>query len=139
MAILCRWAFLFSTDPLKMKLERINPIKGFKRIFSLRAIVELLKSILKITIIGSVVFIMLWLHIDEIILLAQKELINSLGVLAKLTWQLGIAVAVILIFLAILDYMYQKYDFEKNIRMSKQDIKDEHKKIGRGPTNKIQN
>lgn len=125
--------FLFSTDPIKMKLERINPIKGFKRIFSLRAIVELLKSILKITIIGSVVFILLLLHIEDIILLANKELNSSLVVLAKLVWQLGIAVSIILIFLAILDYMYQKYDFEKSIRMSKQEIKDEHKKMEGDP------
>lgn len=125
--------FLFSTEPLKMKLERLNPLTGFKRIFSLRAIVELIKSLLKISIIGSVAFILLWMRLDEIILLSQKEVTNSLAVISKLIWQMGLAVSLIFIFLAILDYMYQKYDYEKNLRMSKQEIKDEHKKTEGDP------
>lgn len=120
--------FLFSTDPLKMKLEKIDPIKGFKRIFSVRAIVELLKSLLKISIVVSVAFIILWFRLDDIILLSQKDIDISMALISSLTIQMGITVAIILLLLAILDYLYQKYDFEKNLRMSKQDIKDEHKK-----------
>ncbi|MCF6410583.1 flagellar biosynthesis protein FlhB [Pseudalkalibacillus salsuginis] len=119
---------LFSTDPLKAKLERINPLKGFKRIYSVRAIVELLKSILKISLVGFVTFAVLWFQRDEVLLLSHVTVEHALLTIGKLTVQMGLAASVLLIFLAVLDYLYQKYDFEKSIKMSKQDIKDEHKK-----------
>ncbi|TLS36646.1 flagellar biosynthesis protein FlhB [Pseudalkalibacillus caeni] len=128
-----QFGFLFATDPLKMKLEKINPLKGAKRIFSVRAVVELLKSILKIVLISAVTFGLLWTKREEVLLLSQKSIGQSLQFIGTLTVQIGLAVAVLLLFLAVLDYVYQKYDFEKNIRMSKQDIKDEMKKTEGDP------
>lgn len=119
---------LFSTDPLKAKFERINPLKGFKRIYSMRAIVELLKSILKISLIGFVTFAILWLKRDEVLTLSKGTAEHSLMVIGELTIQMGLAASILLILLAVLDYTYQKFDFEKSIKMSKQDVKDEHKK-----------
>ncbi len=119
---------LFTTEPLKMKLERINPIQGAKKIFSLRSLVELVKSLIKIAIISTAAFGILWSRKDELFLLSQKSLGQSLAYLGGLTFQLGLSAAIILLFLSILDYMYQRYEFEKSIRMSKQDIKDEMKK-----------
>lgn len=119
---------LFTTEPLLMKLERINPIQGAKKIFSLRSLVELFKSLLKIAIISTVAFGMLWSKKEELFLLSQKSLGDSLSFLGGLTFQMGLAAAIVLLFLSILDYMYQKFEFEKSIRMSKQDIKDEMKK-----------
>ncbi|WP_335870731.1 flagellar biosynthesis protein FlhB [Bacillus sp. 2205SS5-2] len=119
--------FLFSAEPLTPKLEKIDPIKGFKRIFSMRAIVELLKSILKITFVGMATFIVLYSRIDEVLTLSFKSPATSVKIMLSLTVQMGISASVALLFLATFDYLYQKYDFEKNIRMSKQDIKDEYK------------
>jgi flagellar biosynthesis protein FlhB len=119
--------FLFTVEPLKPKLEKINPIKGFKRIFSLRAIVELLKSILKITFVGIVTFSILWLNMEDVLNLAYKPMEDILRTIARLTVYMGIAASIALLFLSVFDYLYQKYDFEKSIRMSKQEIKDEHK------------
>ncbi|WP_257350030.1 flagellar biosynthesis protein FlhB [Pseudalkalibacillus decolorationis] len=125
--------FLFSTDPLLMKLERINPLQGFKRIYSMRAIVELIKSILKISLVGFVTFLVLWMNREKLILLSHATVEQALMIIGKLTIQMGLAASVLLIFLAILDYMYQKFDFEKSIRMSKQDLKDEYKKMEGDP------
>ncbi|MFD1862082.1 flagellar biosynthesis protein FlhB [Planococcus chinensis] len=119
---------MFTTDPLKMKLDRLDPIQGAKRIFSVRALVELAKSLLKISIIGFAAFTVLWGEKEELFLLSQKSLTESLSFIGGLVLKLGITASIILLVLAILDYMYQKYEFEKNIRMSKQDIKDEYKK-----------
>ncbi|MGR3763876.1 flagellar biosynthesis protein FlhB [Rossellomorea sp. NS-SX7] len=124
---------MFTTKPLEPKLEKIDPIKGFKRIFSLRAIVELLKSILKISFIGAITFVILWTNIEEVLSLSFKSVGDSLAVMAKLAVQMGIAASLALLFLSVFDYLYQKYDFEKNIRMSKQDLKDEHKNIEGDP------
>ena len=125
--------FLFTTEPLKFDLKKIDPIKGAKRIFSLRAIVELLKSFLKIVFIGTITFAVIWIYKDEMMMLALKQPENAVAFFGRVTITMGIAATIALIFLAVLDYMYQKYDFEKSIRMSKQDIKDEHKNIEGNP------
>lgn len=124
---------LFSTEAIQPKLEKMDPIKGFKRIFSMRAIVELLKSMLKIAFVGVAAFAVLWLRIDEILILSQKSVGTAMATLASLTVQMGLIASAALLFLSVLDYLYQKYDFEKNIRMSKQDIKDEYKNIEGDP------
>jgi flagellar biosynthetic protein FlhB len=128
-----QFGFLVSGEPLKMKLSKLNPIEGAKRIFALRALVEFLKSILKVVVIGAVVFLTLWNERDGIMSLSSIALEDSLSYIAKITVLLGVKISVILVILAVFDYMYQKYDFEKNLRMSKQDIKDEHKKTEGDP------
>lgn len=120
--------FLFSTDPLKFKLERLNPIKGFKKIFSSRSLVELSKSISKILLIGTAAFSVVWLNRNDLFILSQKNVWDAASFLGLLTIQIGVSVALVLLLIAILDFMYQKYDFEKENRMSKQELKDEHKK-----------
>ncbi|AZB42955.1 flagellar biosynthesis protein FlhB [Bacillus sp. FJAT-42376] len=120
--------FLFSTESIQPKLEKIDPLKGFKRIYSIRALVEFLKSILKILFTGGVTAAVIWLRIGDILRLPYLTVEQSLQFLGVLTVQMGLAAGGALLFLSLLDYLYQKYDFEKNIRMSKQDIKDEYKK-----------
>ncbi|MCG7334036.1 flagellar biosynthesis protein FlhB [Sporosarcina sp. ACRSM] len=124
---LFQFGFNFTTEPLKFDLKKIDPIKGLKRIFSIRAIVELLKSILKISFIGTVTFLIVFLNIDKVLGLAYKTPLDTLSTIAQLTVLMGIIASFVLLFIAILDFIYQKYDYEKNLRMSKQDIKDEHK------------
>jgi flagellar biosynthetic protein FlhB len=116
-----------------MKLEKINPIQGAKKMFSLRSLIELVKSLLKIAIISTAAFGVLWQGKDELFLLSQKSIGHSLSFLANMTFRVGLTAAILLLCLAILDYMYQKYEFEKNIRMSKQDIRDEFKKTEGDP------
>ena len=119
--------FMFTTESIQFKLDKLDPIKGAKRIFSVRALVELLKSILKISIVGFVAFFVLWNRMDEIIVLSHLPVSDAIVLIADISVKVGLYAAIALFCIAILDYMYQKYDFEKNIRMSKQDIKDEYK------------
>ncbi|HZG70572.1 MAG TPA: flagellar biosynthesis protein FlhB [Chondromyces sp.] len=119
--------FLFTGETIKPKLEKIDPIKGFKRIFAVRSLVELLKSILKICFVGTVTFIILWINIEQVLKLSFKSITDILQIVGVLTVQMGLAASAALLFLSLLDYLYQRYDFEKSIRMSKQDIKDEYK------------
>jgi flagellar biosynthesis protein FlhB len=125
--------FLFSTEAIQMKLEKINPIKGAKRLVSMRMVVDLLKSVIKIGFIGTVVFIIIWKEKSDVMLLSQKSIGEGLALISSLTFQVGMAVSLVLLFLAVFDYMYQKFEHEKQIRMSKQDIKDEHKKTDGDP------
>jgi flagellar biosynthetic protein FlhB len=133
MANFLQVGFLFTTEPLQMKLSKLDPIQGFKRIMSLRSIVELLKSILKIMVVGLVTFSVLWMKLDQILSLTTKSLDTTLSSLASLTVNMGLYASAALLFLAFLDYLYQRFDFEKNIRMSKQEIKEEYKKTEGDP------
>ncbi|MFF3100524.1 flagellar biosynthesis protein FlhB [Viridibacillus arvi] len=122
-----QFGLLFTTESLKFDLKKIDPLKGLKRMFSMRAIIELLKSVLKITFIGSVTTVILLMNIDDVLSLSFKSPWVTLITVGKLTVIMGIAASLTLFCVAILDYFYQKFDYEKNLKMSKQDIKDEYK------------
>ncbi|MFJ7824938.1 flagellar biosynthesis protein FlhB [Psychrobacillus sp. NPDC096623] len=122
-----QFGLLFTTEPLKFDLKKIDPIKGLKRIFSLKAIIELLKSILKISFIGSVTTLILWTNLEKVLSLSFKSAWDTLATVGWLTGMMGITASCVLLFISILDFFYQKFDYEKNLKMSKQDIKDEHK------------
>lgn len=132
-ANLLQVGILFTAEPLKFDLKKIDPIQGAKRIFSVRALVELLKSLFKIACIGTITFTIIWLNKDEMMQLAFKEPESAVGFFGQVTIMMAVSAVIALLVLAVLDYMYQKYDFEKNIRMSKQDIKDEHKNMEGDP------
>jgi flagellar biosynthetic protein FlhB len=120
--------FMMTGEPLMMKFSKINPISGFKRIFSMRTIVDFIKSVLKMSVIGYVVYTTLWGEKAKILVMGHIPLESALKYISSLVLQLGIKIGVILIVMAIFDFIYQKYEFEKSIKMSKQDIKDEYKK-----------
>src|SRR5699024_10011927 len=87
------------------------------------------KSLLKIAVIGTITFSVIWLYKDDMMQLAFKPIESAVAFFGQVTVIMGIATILALIFLAVLDYMYQKYGYEKKNRILKQDIKDEHKKI----------
>lgn len=124
---LAQFGLLFTSETLKFDLKKIDPIKGLKRIFSIRALVELLKSLLKISFIGSVTSLLLVMNIEKVLGLAFKTPHDTLVTVGQLVALMGIVASFVLLFISILDYFYQRYDYEKNLRMSKQDIKDEYK------------
>lgn len=125
--------WLFTTEPLKLKLEKLDPIKGAKRLFSLRSIVELLKSLLKISACMFVAYLILWNTKEELVQLSLLSLGSVLSFTANEVFKLGIYIGLLLLVLAALDYAYQRYEYAKSLRMSKQDIKDEHKQAEGDP------
>ncbi|WP_188205821.1 flagellar biosynthesis protein FlhB [Alkalibacillus aidingensis] len=125
--------FLFTGEPLKFDLKKIDPLKGIKRIFSARALVEFLKSLLKITSVGAVCFGIIWMNKDDMMMLSQKTVFESINFFGQLTIIIGVAASLMLMMISVIDYLYQRYDHEKNIKMSKQDVKDEHKNIEGDP------
>ncbi|WP_404450084.1 flagellar biosynthesis protein FlhB [Sutcliffiella horikoshii] len=124
---------LFSTEAIHMKLNKLDPIQGFKRIYSVRAIVEFVKSMLKIVFVGIITFSILWMSLEEVLILSQKNLHEAFAFIGTLTVRMGLFAGGALLFLSIFDYLYQKFDYEKNIRMSKHDVKDEYKKAEGDP------
>ncbi|WP_270171839.1 flagellar biosynthesis protein FlhB [Paenibacillus sp. SYP-B4298] len=125
--------FLFTGHPLMPKFSKLNPVEGFKNIFSMRSLVEFAKSILKLLVIGVVVWTTLWGEKDHILALGTVPLEQIFSFAASITLSLGIKIGALLVVLALADYMYQRFDYEKKLRMSKQDIKDEYKKTEGNP------
>ncbi|MGN7470217.1 flagellar biosynthesis protein FlhB [Brevibacillus sp. SAFN-007a] len=125
--------WMISTEPLQMKLEKLDPIKGAKRIFSMRSIVELLKSLLKISACMYVAYVILWNAKEQVTQLSLLSLGSILSFTGSEVTKLGIYIGLLLFILAVMDYVYQRYEHEKNLRMSKQDIKDEHKQAEGDP------
>ena len=122
-----QFGFLFTTETMKFDLKKIDPIKGVKKIISVRAIVNLIKSLLKITFIGAVTTVIIWINLDEVLSLSFQSPWNTLTTVAKLTGMMGIAASLSLVVIALFDYLYERYEYEKQLKMSKQDIKDEYK------------
>src|SRR5699024_2111238 len=84
-------------------------------------------------IMGLTTFSIILMYKYEMHMLSQKSVESALGFFGQVAMTMGIAATIALLFLAVFDYAYQKYDFEKNLRMSKQDIKDEHKNVEGDP------
>ncbi|MCH6266813.1 flagellar biosynthesis protein FlhB [Neobacillus citreus] len=125
--------FMFNTESLKMKLGKINPIQGAKNIFSLRSVVEMVKSILKLVIIISVAYWVIWRQKHEFLIIGGKNIWDATRFIGSMVIQVGMAVSLSLVVLSGADYLYQRFEYEKKLRMSKQDIKDEHKKMEGDP------
>lgn len=125
--------FLFTSKPLKINLNRINPIEGFKRLFSKRALMELLKSILKIFLIGYVAYSFMKKNINRIISLPGLESTIILKNIADMSFSFGIRIIVVLSFLAFIDYLFQWWEYEKNLMMTKQEVKEEYKQTEGDP------
>lgn len=122
-----QFGLLFTTETLKIDLKKMDPIKGIKKIISVRAIINLIKSLLKVAFIGIVTTAVIWMHLEEVLSLALKSPGETLTTVAYLSGIMGIAAALMLLVISVLDYFYERFDYEKNLKMSKQDLKDEHK------------
>ncbi|WP_332648385.1 flagellar biosynthesis protein FlhB [Lysinibacillus sp. 54212] len=122
-----QFGFLFTTETLKFDLKKIDPIKGIKKIISVRAIINLVKSLLKISFIGAVTTFVIWVNLDEVLSLSFQSPWETLTTVAYLSALMGVAASIMLLLIALLDYIYEKFEYEKQLKMSKQDIKDEHK------------
>lgn len=116
-----------TTKPLKPKFSKLNPIKGFSRIFSKNSIVELIKSAAKLLIIGYMVYSYISGRIDEIFLLYDIGLNQVIGLMGEIVADLGIRIAAVYMILAFVDYAYQKWKFKDDMKMTKQEVKDEYK------------
>jgi flagellar biosynthetic protein FlhB len=124
---LAQIGILFTTETLGFKLEKINPLKGFKRIFSLNSLVELMKSIIKIGIIGYVGYAYINQRSVEIMNMMDMDIFSIAVLMMELVLSVAIRMTGVLFIIGILDYGYQWWSYEKNLKMSKKEIKDEYK------------
>jgi flagellar biosynthetic protein FlhB len=124
---LLQTGFLFSLKALEPKYTRLNPWPGLQQIFSMQSLNECVKSIIKIGIVGYIVYSTITAEMQQFFPLSQQAVVDIVGYLSGSALRLGTHTAYALIALAILDYVFQRWQYEKNLRMTMQEIKDERK------------
>jgi len=122
-----QFKYQVTTKPLMPKFNKLNPINGFKRMFSLNTLVELLKSIVKIIAIGYVSYNVLVEHVEEIFLLYDMSVNQGLLLMYDIILELLLKICIIFAVIAAADFMYQKWKFKEDNKMTKQEVKDEFK------------
>ncbi|WMJ81347.1 fused FliR family export protein/FlhB family type III secretion system protein [Clostridium sp. MB40-C1] len=119
--------FIKSTDPIKPQLSKINPINGFKKMFSMRTVMELIKDIAVISVVGVVGFNFLKSNFDKILNMGNLKFSVIIETVLDLTKNIFFRITLVMVGIALIDFIYQKYQFKKDMRMSKQEIKEEYK------------
>ncbi len=116
-----------TTKPLQPKFNKLNPVSGFKRFFSINSLVELIKAFLKIGLIGYVVYSYLKKNMTPLYLFYDMSLNQGILQVGRLAMNLGVRISLFYMIIAVLDYVYQKVKFKNDMKMTKQEVKDEYK------------
>lgn len=124
---------LFSAERMKPKLEKISLIRGFTRQFSMKALAEFLKGVFKLTVVGAVIALVLWPEKDTIPQITTLEMPQFASHVVWLSLKVLIAALAVMTVIAALDFLFQRQQHMKQMRMSKQELKDEYKQTEGDP------
>lgn len=139
-AVLCAVAatfaqtkFLVSGESIKPKFSRLNPLEGFKRLFSLKSVVETLKNLIKIIILMAIIF----LSIRDMFLESSRYLYADLSAaaahLVEMAGGMVVRICIAFVVVAAMDFFYQWWDYERQMKMTKQEVKEEYKQMEGDP------
>ena len=116
-----------STKPMKPELSKLNPLNGFKRIFSKDSLFELVKSILKIVIIIYIAYTSIKDNANDLFALYDLGLNQAVALVGTLIINTGIKISIVYLVIGLADFIYQKHKFNEDMKMTKQEVKDEYK------------
>jgi flagellar biosynthesis protein FlhB len=126
-------SFVLTMQPLSPKWDRISPMAGFKRLFSMRSLVELIKNVFKFAVVSIIGYMAIAPQLDHIKQLPDSSVLTILMFLGKLATNMMIGVLIATFFIALFDLIYQRFQYYKQLRMTKQEIKDEYKQMEGDP------
>ncbi|MCD7837006.1 MAG: flagellar biosynthesis protein FlhB [Lachnospiraceae bacterium] len=116
-----------TSKPMRPKPSKLSPISGFKRIFSVNSVVELVKSIAKIALIGYMSYSYIIDRIPLLLTFYDMPLMQGIQLAGDTVISLGIRISAVYMVIAVADFAYQKFKFKKDMKMTKQEVKDEYK------------
>ena len=119
--------FLWRTEVPPFDLSRLNPISGLQRVISVRSAIEVLKALIKVTIIASVGVMSIRHEVRILPDLMTYDLQDLLPIIGRLAMKMALWIALAIAVLAVLDYFYQRYEWERGLRMSRTEVKTEHR------------
>lgn len=132
-ATLAQVGFLFTTKPLAPDLNKINPIQGFGRMFSKRSLVEMVKSLVKVGVVGWVAYQTLEGYFEQAMHLNERGLVETVAFMGQVAAMILFKCSGILLLLGILDFLYARWEMEEKMKMTKQEQKEEHKETEGNP------
>ncbi len=124
---IAQFGLLFSVKALKPKLDRINPVSGLMRLVSLKTVFELFRNVLKLIVATAVSYFVLKFLFNDILRLVDLSVNQQVYIMLKYTMILILAFALLSIPVAVIDFIYRKFEYEENIKMTKQEVKEERK------------
>ena len=125
--------FMVSGELIKPKFSKLNPFKGLKRLVSMQSVMELFKSMVKLIIVGATAYLTITHEMDNVSMLGELELVSIFHYIFATFYKIFLKCSIAMLVLVVIDYAYQRWEFEKRIKMSKQEIKDEYKKTEGDP------
>ena len=124
---------LFTMKATRPKFSRLNPLEGIKKLFSLQSVVGIVKGLIEVIIIGYLVYNEIRKKLPIIISLSDAGVMQSLTYAGKLVYDVVMLICIVLVFVAAADFLFQWWQFEKKLKMSKQEVKDEYKQMEGDP------
>jgi flagellar biosynthetic protein FlhB len=125
--------WLLSWEAVTPKLSKISPIKGIQKLFSKQTLMELFKSLAKLALVGVIAYVTIKGEMNRLPSLADMEVQAILLYILKIVFKIFIKVSMAMIFLAILDFWFQKWQYEQQLKMTKQEVKEEFKRTEGDP------
>ncbi|MBZ4645877.1 MAG: flagellar biosynthesis protein FlhB [Petroclostridium sp.] len=125
--------FLFTTKTLEPKFDKLNPLQGFKRMFSAHALMELVKSLVKIIVVGYIAYSYLKNEAKSVIALMDMEVMQIGVYIGNTAVNVALRMGIALVILGIIDYIFEWRQYEKSLMMSKQEVKEEYKQTEGNP------
>jgi flagellar biosynthetic protein FlhB len=125
--------FVVTTKPLEMDLTKLSPLKGLKNMVSMRGWTRLIMSLCKVGIIGTVASMYVYMHRLEIIKLAELPLVAGMTAAWQLVFKMALWIGAVLLILAVADYAYQRWQHTTDLKMTKQEVKEELKRMDGDP------
>ncbi|WP_313162721.1 flagellar biosynthesis protein FlhB [Sedimentibacter sp.] len=135
-AVVCSGAqtkFLITKENIKFKFSKLNPLSGIKKMFSLRSIVEVAKNIIKITILGALIYNTIIKELLQVPKLASIDIAAGIEFIASTIMSIVKSVIIAFVVISGFDFLYSWWEYEKNIKMTKQEVKDEYKQLEGDP------
>ena len=124
---LVQTGFMLTLEPIKPQLSKLSPLKGLKRMFSMKSLVDLLKNLAMVTVIGYIGYQYIYSNFDKVLYMGNLSFAGILAVFNKLAVGIFVKITFVLIVIALIDYIYQRRNYNKDLKMSKQEVKEEYK------------
>lgn len=125
--------WLFSKESLKFKFDKLNPIKGIKKLFNLKSLFEVAKSLLKLVVLSLIVYNQIKKRLPDIARLLDMDLKSGVVYIASATFSIVMQIGIVFVAVAAADFLFQMYTFEKDMKMTKQEVKEEFKNLEGDP------
>ena len=119
--------FNISFQSIRPKFSKMNPINGIKRMFGVKKLVDLAKNLIKIALLLALLYNLLLTDLVEVSQMLDMQVILSAAEMLRLVFELVMKVCIAFTVVAFFDYLYQRWDYENNLKMTKQEVKEEYK------------